>query len=132
MSKTIDWPSGETSSESQVPLVVVKSWERVALSGSVCGGGGAAPAAGAPCAASAEMESEEIAIRRAERDRRLSMGRKPLYMVVTAGMGLRRLEQRIRLIDAARKGAEGPGHEGRAAVPPKYLLYPEVIRPSSV
>src|ERR1019366_6520387 len=89
MSKTIDWPSGETSSESQVPLVVVKSWERVALRGSDCGGGVAPPAAGAPCAASAETESEEIAIRRAERDRRLSIGRKPLYMVVTAGMGLR-------------------------------------------
>src|ERR1019366_9189635 len=114
MSKTIDWPSGETSSESQVPLVVVNSWERVAWGARVCGGVGAPPPLGAPCAASAETESEEIAIRRAERDRRLSMGRKPLYMVVTAGMGLRRQEQTIRLIDAARKGAEGPGHEGRA------------------
>ena len=88
MSKTIRWPSGETSSEIQVPLVVVNSCVRVAFSGSVCGGVGAAPAAGAPWAGSATAVIEANVVSSAKRERQLSIGRIPLWLVRIRAPGM--------------------------------------------
>src|SRR5712671_1602719 len=103
-SNTSVFPSGETSSEIQVPFVVVKVWVRAVLSGSPAVGGLDGVAPGASCAASeddaATTAASEARERRRRRMRMLGRGQRP-----SGGDGDRREKSRhCYSIEQQRKG----------------------------